>query len=102
MEAIAQNVVKHPVLPDQASHNKLRERQSLRYTEKYADYLDLGVTEWRKTYTEHAKLGKKAILFVMTDDTKNCDEVAAYLEHHYPDLAGAVLTGWDRRLSRVY
>jgi type III restriction enzyme len=91
VEAISQNVVKHPVLPDSASRAKLNERQSSRYTEKYADYLNLGVEEWRKAYTEHEKLGKKAILFVMTDDTKNCDDVATYLEETYPDLKGGVL-----------
>jgi len=91
VEAISQNVVKHPVLPDAASRAKLEERQSVRYTEKYADYLDLGVIEWRKAYAEHEKLGKKAILFVMTDDTKNCDGVADYLEGRYPDLKDAVL-----------
>jgi type III restriction enzyme len=91
VEAIYQNVVKHPVLPDAASRAKLSERQSAKYTEKYADYIDLGVIEWRKAYEEHQKLGKKAILFVMTDDTRNCDDVAEYLEGHYPDLKGAVL-----------
>jgi type III restriction enzyme len=91
VEAISQNVVKHPVLPDQASRAKLHEKQSAKYTEKYADYLHLGVVEWRKAYDEHQKLGKKAILFVMTDDTKNCDDVAAYLEGIYADLKGAVL-----------
>ena len=91
VEAISQNVVKHPVLPDAASRAKLVERQSIKYTEKYADYIHLGVIEWRKAYAEHEKLGKKAILFVMTDDTRNCDDVAAYLEGNYPDLQGAVL-----------
>jgi len=91
VEAISQNVVKHPVLPDAASRAKLDERQSAKYTEKYADYIDLGVIEWRKAYAEHEKVGKKAILFVMTDDTRNCDDVAEYLEGHYPDLKGAVL-----------
>ncbi len=91
VEAIAQDVVKHPVLPDAASRAKLTERQSAKYTEKYADYLHLGVLEWRKAYAEHAKLGKKAILFVMTDDTRNCDDVAEYLENTYPDLTDAVL-----------
>ena len=91
VEAISQNVVKHPVLPDAASRAKLVERQSAKYTEKYADYINLGVIEWRKAYAEHEKLGKKAILFVMTDDTKNCDDVAAYLEGTYPELKGAVL-----------
>lgn len=91
VEAISQNVVKHPVLPDAASRAKLSERQSAKFTEKYADYLDLGVIEWRKAYEEHIKIGKKAILFVMTDDTKNSDDVAGYLENRYPDLKDAVL-----------
>ena len=91
VEAISQNVVKHPVLPDAPSRAKLVERQSAKYTEKYADYIHLGVIEWRKAYAEHEKMGKKAILFVMTDDTRNCDDVAAYLEGNYPDLKGAVL-----------
>jgi len=91
VEAIWQNVVKHQVLPDAASRAKLSERQSSKYTEKYADYIDLGVIEWRKTYEEHQKLGKKAILFVMTDDTRNCDDVAEYLEGRYLDLEDAVL-----------
>ena len=92
VEAISQNVVKHPVLPDAPSRSKLQERQSAKFTEKYADYLDLGVIEWSKADEEHRKLGKKAILFVMTDDTRNCDEVAEYLENRYPDLQGGVLT----------
>lgn len=92
VEAISQNVVKHPVLPDAASRAKLAEKQSAKFTEKYADYINLGVIEWRKSYIEHEKLGKKSILFIMTDDTKNCDDVAEYLESLYPDLKGAVLT----------
>ena len=91
VEAISQNVVKHPVLPDAASRGKLTEHQSAKFTEKYADYLELGVIEWRQASAEHEKLDKKAILFVMTDDTKNCDDVAEYLESTYPDLKDAVL-----------
>ena len=91
VEAIAQNVVKHPVLPDSASRAKLSEQQSSKFTEKYADYLNLGIEEWRKAYEEHEKLDKKAILFVMTDDTKNCDDVAEYLGATYPELKDAVL-----------
>ncbi len=91
VEAIAQNVVKHPVLPDEASRAKLEERQSAKYTEKYADYINLGVIEWRKAYAVHEKMCKKAILFVMTDDTRNCDDVAEFLEGNFSDLKGAVL-----------
>jgi type III restriction enzyme len=91
VEAIIQNVVKHPVLPDFASRAKLVEKKSSKFTEKYADYIHLGVEEWRKVYPEHEKLGKKAVLFVMTDDTKNCDDVAEYLESTYPEFKDAVL-----------
>ncbi|MDN5751861.1 MAG: DEAD/DEAH box helicase family protein [Nitrosospira sp.] len=91
VEAIAQNVVKHPVLPDAVSLAKLAEHKSPLITEKYADYLQLGVEEWRKSYAEHEKLGKKAVLFVMVDDTRNCDEVGAHLEKICPELQGAVL-----------
>ncbi len=91
VEAIHQNVVKHPVLPDAASRAKLREHTSSLFHEKYADYLALGIEEWRKSYAEHEALGKKAVLFVMVDDTRNCDDVGAYLEKICPELEGAVL-----------
>ncbi|MHB1483032.1 MAG: DEAD/DEAH box helicase family protein [Saccharofermentanales bacterium] len=91
VEAISQNVVKHPVLPDGPSRAKLSERQSAKYTEKYEDYINLGIIEWQKANIEHEKMGKKAILFIMTDDTRNCDDVANYIEVRYPDLKDAVL-----------
>ncbi len=91
VEAIHQNVVKHPVLPDAASRSRLQEYKSAIFTEKHADYLQLGVEEWRKSYAEHAALGKKAVLFVMVDDTRNCDEVGAHLQRIAPELVGAVL-----------
>ena len=91
VEAIHQDVVKHPVLPDAASRAKLVEKKSSKFTEKYEDYIHLGYLEWKKVYDEHIKVGKKAVLFVMTDDTRNCDEVAEYLERTYQDLKDAVL-----------
>ncbi|HWA85309.1 MAG TPA: DEAD/DEAH box helicase family protein [Opitutus sp.] len=91
VEAIHQNVVKHPVLPDAASRAKLADRKSAIFTEKYDDYLRLGVEEWRKSYAEHQALGKKAVLFVMVDDTRNCDEVGEYLQKICPELTDAVL-----------
>jgi len=91
VEAIHQDVVKHPVLPDSASRAKLQEHKSSNYTEKYKDYIHLGYLEWKKVYDEHIKLNKKAVLFLMTDDTKNCDEVAKYLENTYSELKDAVL-----------
>lgn len=101
VEAIWQNVVKHPVLPDAPSRAKLHESQSIKYVEKYADYIHLGVEEWRKVYVEHEKLGKKAVLFVMTDVTDSCDEVSEYLESTYPELKGGVLTIHTNRSGEI-
>lgn len=91
VEAIHQNVVKHPTLPDAASLAKLEEKQTAIFEDRYADYLDLGVEEWRSSYAEHEATGKKAVLFVMVDDTRNCDQVGAYLERIAPELQGKVL-----------
>ena len=91
VEAIHQNVVKHPVLPDAASRAKLYEHKSAIFTEKYADYLALGIEEWKKSSAEHQSLGKKAVLFVMVDDTRNCDEVGEYLQKTCPALSDSVL-----------
>lgn len=92
VEAIEQRVVKMPIIPDEASLAKLEEHKSAKYSEMYQDFIQLGYEEWKKTYNQLFPMGKKSVLFIMTDDTKNCDEVAAYLEHTYADLAGAVLT----------
>jgi type III restriction enzyme len=81
----------NPVVPDEASRGKLKPNQSTLFSEKYRDYINLGVEEWKKTYVQLEPTGKKSLLFIMTDDTKNCDEVAEYLETSFAELKGAVL-----------
>jgi len=91
VEAIRQGIVKTPVLPDEASRSKLHEHPSDDIAERFADHIKLGYLEWKKLYDKYAPLGKKAILFVMTTETSESDDVAAYMEREYPDLAGAIL-----------
>lgn len=91
VEAIHQNVLKHPIVPDSATREELEERPSSNITEQWRDHINLGHLEWKKSYDEHKRLGKKAVWFVMTDDTKNCDEVGNYLEATYPELKDSVL-----------
>jgi type III restriction enzyme len=88
VEAIEQEVVKKPILPDDASRGKLTERISAKFSEKWRDFINLGVTVWEQDYEKHKKLGKKALLFIMVDDTKNCDDVKDYLENSFPILKG--------------
>jgi type III restriction enzyme len=91
VEAIAQNVVKHPVLPDAASRAKLpniRAPSSPRNTPTTCNWAS---RNGARATPNTNKLGKKAVLFVMVDDTKNCDEVGEYLQKHLPRTARRVL-----------
>ena len=91
VEAIRQNVVKSPTLPDEASRLKVFEHDSSDFTERYRDFIELGVLEWRKQF-EALNGSKKPVLFVMTNNTKEADQTADFLERQYTDLKGAVLT----------
>jgi len=91
VEAIKQNIVKKPVLPDEASRAKLKEKESDKFVEHYEDYIHLGYVEWEKQYEELIRAGKTPVLFVMTAETKESDEVAEYLESRYPEFKKAVL-----------
>ncbi len=101
VEAIAQEVVKTPILPDEASRGKLEENTSAKFSERWRDYIDLGVTVWEQDYEIHKKLGKKALLFVMVDDTKNCDDVKDYLEGNYPLLKGGTFVIHTNKEGRI-
>lgn len=91
VEAIKQNIVKKPILPDEASRAKLKEKESDKFVEHYEDYIHLGYVEWEKQYEELKRAGKTPVLFVMTTETKESDEVAEYLESRYPEFKKAVL-----------
>ena len=91
VEAIRQGIVKVPVLPDEASRSKLQEHSSDNIGEQYGDHLKLGYIEWKKAYVELIKADKKAVLFIMTSDTKDCDEVAEYMRREFPELEDSIL-----------
>jgi len=91
VEAIRQKVVKTPVVPDEPSRKKLVERASDNIYEQYEDHIRLGYTEWAKRREDLEKMGKKPILFIMTQTTQEADEIAEYLERTYSDLTGKVL-----------
>ncbi len=91
VEAIKQNVVKSPVLPDEASRQKIQEKNSSDFVERYRDYIHLGYLEWEQQY-EELKNHKTPILFIMTMSTKEADQAAAFLESNYPSMKNSVLT----------
>ncbi len=91
VEAIKQNVVKSPVLPDEASRQKIQEKDSSDFIERYKDFIHLGYLEWEQQY-EELKNYKTPILFIMTMSTKEADKAAAFLESNYTKMKNSVLT----------
>lgn len=90
VEAIKQNVVKSPVLPDEASRQKIQEKDSNDFIERYRDYIHLGYLEWEQQFNAF-KNHKTPILFIMTMSTKEADEAATFLESNYPLMKDSVL-----------
>ena len=91
VEAINHGVVKLPVLPDQESRRRVRERDSSEFTERYRDHLQLGYVEWEKQY-EALSSDKTPILFIMAMTTGEADEAKAFLEENYSLMRGRVLS----------
>ncbi len=90
VEAINQNIVKSPVLPDEKSRSQLKEKISSKFTERYREFIGLGVHEWKLQYEEF-KSQKTPLLFIMTTNTKEADETKEFLEKEYEILKDAVL-----------
>ena len=72
------------------SSAKLKEIENENFVERYKDFIELGYQEWKKIYDEFKEIDKKAVLFLMVDDTKNCDSVAKELEK-YNELKDSIL-----------
>ena len=91
VEAIRQNVVKHPVLPDAASRAKLHEHKSAlihREIRRLSAARRRGMAQELRRAREARQEGR-----AVRDGGRhpNCDEVGAYLEKICPELQGAVL-----------
>ena len=90
VEAIKHGVVKTPVLPDKASREKLNEEDSTDIIEQFRDHIHLGYQEWEQQYNELNKL-RTPILFYMTMNTVEADQLSEHLQQTYPLLTDRVL-----------
>ena len=64
VEAIYQDVVKHPVLPDSASRKKLVEKRVQSIAKSMRIIYTSAILNGKKVYEEHIKIGKKAVLLL--------------------------------------
>lgn len=89
-EAVDAGIVKVPLLGES---ERLRVHGDKRTPapERYALHLQIGYEAYAKRYEELEKT-RKPVLFVMTEDTRAADEVAAYLDSdRFPLLRGRIM-----------
>lgn len=88
-QAIIDNVVKRPT---KGITTGMGEQPSEIASTRYQAYLTAGVERWREYRDQLAGMGKRPILFVMMNSTKDADDVADYFRRTYPeDFAGESL-----------
>ncbi len=81
-QAIIDNIVKRPM---KGVATGIREQPSDIASVRYQTYLTAGVERWREYRKQLVPLGKKPILFVMMNDTRDADDVGDYLRVKYPE-----------------
>lgn len=89
-EAVDAGIVKVPVLGESDELTVQGDEHTPAH-ERYAVHLQLAYQRYEKVYEELHKV-RKPILFVMTEDAKSANEIAAYLDSDaFPLLKGRVL-----------
>lgn len=88
-QAIIDNVVKRPL---KGVARGMAETPSDIASVRYQTYLAAGVNRWKEYRDKLAPVGKKPVLFVMLNSTKEADDIADYLRVKYPsEFAGEKL-----------
>lgn len=81
-QAIVDNVVKRPI---KGLAQGIEEVQSDKASVRYEPYLVAAVERWQEYRTQLELLQKRPILFFMLGNTKEADEVGAWLRQKYPE-----------------
>jgi type III restriction enzyme len=75
-EAVDAGIVKTPII---GRAGRLVEQATDNSAWRYEMHLKLGYERWRRSWAEWEKSGKKPLMFVMCEDTRAADEIAARL-----------------------
>lgn len=98
-EAIDAGIVKTPII----GQGKLKEVISEDAAEKYQQHLLLGYNRWLVSHDEWQDSGKKALMFVMTEDAEAADQIFRELDSNplFKELNGRTLNLHTRLKGKV-
>ena len=87
-QAIVDRIVKRPI----KGVTDIGEASDERPEVQYAPFIVAGIERWREYREQLAPVGKKPLLFIMMNNTKEADSIGAYLQTKYPDEFGGERT----------
>lgn len=89
-EAVDAGIVKTPII-GRGQELTIRTHDDAAY--RFEEHLILGYKRWEASQDEWEKSGKKALLFVMTEDTKSADQIAQRLnsDRMFPGINGKTI-----------
>jgi len=100
-EAVDAGIVKVPII---GRCEGLVEQANDDASVRYLHHLLIGYERWKLSWKEWEKSGKKALLFVMTEDTKAADEIAHILNTdsiQFPELCGRTINLHTRLKGKI-
>lgn len=83
-QAIVDRIVKRPI----KGVTDIGEISSERPEVQYEPFIVAGIERWREYRDQLAPVGKRPLLFIMMNKTKEADAIGAYLQTKYPDEFG--------------
>jgi type III restriction enzyme len=77
-QAIEDRIVKAPLIVHQT--DKADPEKYTRASVAYAEWINIAISRWKEHTEAYGKVGKKPVLFIMAENTKDADDIYAYLQ----------------------
>ncbi len=87
VQAIEDITVKRPIIIHKVNEEDPSGVTQNNIKKKYKPWLDVALNRWEEHYIYYEKLGKKIVLFIMTEKTVYADKIAEYIQEtkHFTD-----------------
>ena len=77
-QAIEDRIVKAPLIVHQI--DKADPEKYSRASVAYGDWINVAISRWREHFDAYGSVGKKPVLFIMAENTRDADDIYAFLK----------------------
>jgi len=81
-QAIEDRIVKSPLIAHQV--DKVDPEKYDRASVAYGEWINVAISRWQEHFDAYGKVGKKPVLFIMTENTKDADDIYSALKTKGP------------------